>query len=445
MIFTEAAIRANSQAMIAASGGRRNIKKTSFSMFTNPENASWALYWTLSEASCPIGTYQITVGRKAFQLKPGDLFKLTYTPDGLEDVVCRIQSIEEEGLDSERFVITAVEAIEYKSTIPVVGLPASQAVLQSMEIAPLTHFIVREPPYIYASTPNTVVPIVARETGTELGAIIYISVDGGSSYSRIGVVRSFSVHGTLKSDMTATDDSIGVDFGLDVGRLSSDDEAVQKLKNLVLVGDEIICFTTIEPDPDGGYILSGLSRGMLDTAPASHSQGDDLFSIDGLSAIQSALLSPGATYFFKAVPYNAAKTGDISEAAATSLVFTNLSSGILPVEGLSANGQTANPTYTTDINLTWTPQVRDSSTPPYDLLACDGLFEVRVKVSGVQVRVDRSTTVNPFFNAWQYTQAMNLSDNGSLAGSVTFEVYNFSGSTYSPAAVVTVALDGGTP
>ena len=445
MIIKESSIRAKNSAMIAAAG-RRNVKSMSLTMFTQPENAAWSLQWALAEASYPLASVKVAVGRKGFALKPGDLFPLTYTPFGISDMVVRVLSVEEESLDSERINLTVIEAIEYVATIPGVsvasGLAGSTA--PDYAVVALTHVAVREPPFIYAETPNTIIPIMARETGTETGALVFISVDGGTSYSRLGVTRTFSVYGALTSLLADDGDSFSVDIGLDSGRLSTDANAHAKLTNLILIDDEIISFETITPVDDDSFTISGLLRGVYGTAPAEHASGAAMYRLDGLARLTSPMLTAGETYHFKMVPFNAVNTGDISEATAVSLAFRNLSMLPYAVESLTANGSSSDATYTGDIALAWDPRVRGSNDTPGDLLACEGLFEVRVIVGGTTVRTARTTTADPFFNAWTYTAAMNQADNGgALANAVTFQVYNYIDSArYSDAAAIGAAAVG---
>ena len=82
--------------------------------------------------------------------------------------------------------------------------------------------------------------------------------------------------------------------------------------------------------------------------------------------------------------------------------------------------------YDADIVLTWSPRYRGKGAGigiPGEVLATDdweGLFKIEVWVGGVKVRTQDSINAE----TWTYTQAMNISDNGSLADSVTFKLSN---------------------
>ena len=87
--------------------------------------------------------------------------------------------------------------------------------------------------------------------------------------------------------------------------------------------------------------------------------------------------------------------------------------------------------YTSDIVLTWTFRKRsegcgvgyadsvtdyDPSTDGYE-----GEYKVEVYVSSILVRTEDSLETN----TWTYTNAMNISDNGSLASEVIFKLSNY--------------------
>lgn len=456
MILRETGIRAKNSAIIAATG-RRNIKTASFLMFTNSENASWALQSYMSELSYPLASFSFPVGRKGFRLKPGDLFLLSYSPYGISNTVVRVIAIEEEALDSERLNITVVEDINYKTNRPTVTIAENQAgfITETTTVETLDAFFVVESPYIYSDTPNTIIPIIGRKTQTETGVLIYVSVDGGSSYSLLGRTSTFSVVCELESSLYAEDSSDSFDVSISIGasRLSSDANAHIKKTNLLKIGNEVISFTDIEANSSGTYTISGLLRGVFDTTIEDHvidsSTSIQAYSLDGLSSITSSIFVAGQTYYFKAVSYNRTSTGEIADAPITSIVFQNTS--LLPksVTNLLANGNSSPTTYADDsssstqpdIVLTWQPKVRGTEDLPTSFIECEGLFEVRVYAGSSLVRTVKSSDSNPFFNTWTYTEAMNISDNGGLATELIFEVYNyFDSARYSVATSITVTL-----
>ncbi len=407
----QSAIRAKNTAVIRTVG--QNVEKIDLPLFTDIEAASWAAQRILAELSYPLARVTLTVNRKAFRLCPGDLFILNYTPYNIQNMVMRVISIEEEGLSSEKLKVKAIQDIEYVANIPSIVGAESLAEMLDFSIVPLNHVRVEEPPYVIYEQPNTIVPIAAREKGTETGALVYGSVDGGNSYKQIGYITTFSVYGKLTSNLTPSSTSFTVDIPLDADYLSSNPNAFIEKTNLLLIGSEIICFENITPveDTETEYEISGLHRGLFDTAVQDHLAGSDMFSLDGLDRIQWASLQAGNEYYFKIVPYNGCNVGNISDAIAIPLLFRNRSLCPRSVINLKANGASSNATYHDDIVLTWDPRVRWSDEIPTALEYCDGLFMVGVYAG------DRNSILNESFTS-QYDTPVQLAHQKVIEGSV---------------------------
>jgi hypothetical protein len=413
-------IRAKNPANMAAVG-RRNIKTVSFPLFTNIENVSWATHMVMTEASYPLAVINLTLGRKAFQLKPGDLFILNYAPYSISGMVVRVLSIEEENLDSERFIVSVMEDINYVATAPEMIATTGQAESLDLDIEDFTHFVVMEPPYITNEWPNYVIPIVARETGNETHALIYVSVDGGSSYTFLSGTKTFAVHGVLTEAMGASDDSCNVEITLDAGLLSSDNDAHTKQSNLILIDQEVMSFKSIEAESDGTYTISDLDRGLFGTTVDDHDEDASVYArLEKLAKMQCEFLTVSETYYFKAIPRNSQQVGELADATPAVLAFRNLSTCPLPVLNLDSEEDSGG-----NIVLTWTPQTRWGDTPTA-LWECDGLFEVAVYDGSELVRTAVTTDSDPFWNEWTYTAAMLEDDFGSdPPEELAFEVVNF--------------------
>ena len=391
--FKESAIRAKNAA-VARAVGQTNVKKISLPLFTDIEAVSWATQRVLAELSYPLARVALTVNRKAFRLCPGDLFVLNYSPYGIRNMVLRVISIEEEGLSSERLKVKAIQDIEYAAGIPSVTGAEGQAEQPDFQVVPLTHVQVEEPPYVIGETPNTIVPVAAREKGTETGALVFGSVDGGDSYRRVGDISTFSVHGELTSDLTPSGTSFTVDIPVDANYLSALTWPLLEKANRLLIGSEVICFENITPveGTESEYEISGLHRGLFDTAAQDHPVGSDMYSLDGLDIITWPALQPGGDYYFKIVPFNGCNVGSLSDATAIQLHFRNRSLCPRSVINLKANGASSGATYTDDVVLTWDPRVRWNDDLPTALEYCDGLFKVEAHAGDSNPITDESFT-----------------------------------------------------
>ena len=442
--FKENAIRAKNAAVIRAVG-QKNVKKIDLPLFTDINAASWAAQRILAELSYPLAKITLTVNRKAFRLCPGDLFVFNYSPYDIQNMVLRVISIEEEGLSSERLKVKAIQDIEYAAGIPVVIGAEGKAEQPDFQVVPLTHVQVEEPPYTIGETPNTIVPIAAREKGTETGALVFGSVDGGNSYKQLEPISAFSVHGTLTAEFTPSDTSFTVDIPLDADSLASNAQAFQQKTNLLLIGSEVLCFESISPveNTESEYNISGLHRGLYDTAVQDHPNGSNVYSLDDLDTITWSALQPGNDYYFKIVPFNGCNVGNLSDAIAIPLHFRNRSLCPRSVINLEANGSASGATYTDDVALTWDPRVRWSDDIPTALEYCDGLFKVEVYAGDSNSVPDESFTS-------VYDTPVTLAHQKIIAGSVVVTTTDASttyveGTDYTidyPAGTITVLSTG---
>lgn len=449
----DASVRGKNSANMAIVGNR-NIRTVSFPLFTNINSVSWALQIALAEASYPLAKIQLYLGRKAFRLKSGDLFLLNYSPLEISNMIVRVLSMEEENLDGERIIVTVQEDINYVANIPSIVGAVGQAQILDLIIEDFENLRYIEPAYVTGETPNRIIPVIARETGTETAASIYLSIDSGTSYEKVGTVTTFAVYGTLNmalGSVDTSDDSFNVTINKDSSYLESDTQAHSKKTNLILIEDEIISFTDIVAESDGSYTISDLARGLFDTTITTHAIGTKMYGrIEKLAQLSVSYLTVGEVYYLKAVPINPQKSGELSDALAKTLTFKNLS--LLPrsVNNLSASGvdsSSSDGQYSgEDIVIEWDPRMRGSEETPSGLWECEGLFEVQVWfVDSVRtkVRTVQTTDTDQFFNTWTYTTAMNEEDNGGsgTADEIVFVVYNYIDvDRYSDPKEVTVIL-----
>lgn len=418
-------------------------------LFTTNDNAVWAGRNNLQKSSYPFAVINFSANRNAFRLEVGDPFKFSYARYGISNMICRVLQISEEGPESETITVQAQEdffSIANSITEFIVstghGVPAPD-----YTVLPFTHQNIIEAPY--ALTPEIkLLPVACRESAMDLGVEVYMSVDGGDSYlfiKRVGNLQPFgTLVGAYPADTFAIDNEIGftIDFeqGAELLETASWGEVFAGIRNVALLGDEIISFQSITPVTGTQYKLEGIIRGRYDTQKQDHAEGSEFYAIAPASValINSTEIVTGAARKFKFVPYNIKASGSIAEASALDLTIAGRALTPYIPANLMANGSGFAARYDDDIILTWSPRYRGKGAGiglPGTVLADadrEGLFAVEVYVAAALVR----TTDEIDAATWTYTEAMNTADNGSPAGSVTFKVSNYrveGGNTYESA------------
>lgn len=426
--------------------GKINHKSIKLMYFTHTENALWAADRAIKSLCFPAFEVRLKVNREAFGLYPGQCFKWTCTKYNITDMVMRIQSVDEAPMDSEYITITCIRDPNYitsaVSVYDVSGFTGSSKPDASLlEVDPIEYFKIFESPYVLVGDMIRVTPLAARVTGKEARYVLYMSLDGGTSYASLVAVNTFNPHGKLVAQYTADrariDDKRGFTFDASWDDDWGDVESITRASlyagyNMAVLGDEIICFQTITPDPvvEGRYRVVGVWGGKFDTEIEAHAAGEDFWFIGTTAFAQGdANILVGSEIYFKPVPATTLALGDISEAPSDNITIRGRGKAPYPVANLRANDELAEeyPIYDggEDVVLTWDARVRGQgagSQIPYETDSpgtYEGEFRVDVLMDASVVRSTTEITAE----TWTYTNAMNVADGGPK--DLTIRVYNY--------------------
>lgn len=418
---------------------KRVVSKTvQFALFTTNDNAVWAGRRHLLKASYPFAMISFPANRNMFKYEVGDVFKWSYAPYGISNMICRVLLKEEESLESEKIIIHAMEDIfSVAKAVTTYSIPVSHTQpAVDYTIGPFDHQKIIENPYVMSEDLG-IVPMACRETDGTLGFEIYMSVDGGISYFYIDGAANIKPFGVLVNAYPDTTWTIDDEIGITVDFHNNDVDQIETItwgevfcgeRNVALLENEIISFQSVTPVSGLRYKLDGIIRGRFGSKKVSHGVGAELYCIDFNSTIiiHQEILA-GAARKFKLLPYNIQQVCDISLASFISLsIEGEAKKPYIPIN-FEANGSSAFARYVHDIVLTWSPRYRGRGAGigiPGTILSDsdrEGYFSVEIWVGGVKKRavigIDAVT--------WTYTEDMNLADNGGLPSSVTFKLSNY--------------------
>ena len=437
--------------------GFASIKNMRFNLFTNITNAMWAADRVLKEESYPLAEIRLIVNRKAFKLQPGNLFKFKYTAWGITNMVCRVINIQEQELGSEELVILAREDVDYiseKIATTEITLPNSQWTQPDGTLSILADVYMVEAPYLLSGSETKAIPLAAKVSGREIGYQIYESVDSGATYYKIqgsnitpDGLHAFTPFGLLQNtyskDVTSIDDEVGLTIKFQAADLSIianlERSEIFGTRNLALLGDEFITFQTKTLVSGTTYKLLGVNRSIVNQEKFNHPVGTRFFFIgDDVRSLISFLDNPtGSTRYYKFVAFSATQSGD-PDLVENPITHTFTGRGLTPFipSNLKSDGEHYDPSYTAgdDIDLTWSPAYRGygagvgvASAVVDAAPTWEGYFRVKVYAHttkyGTQTLVRTTGSIND--DTWTYTNAMNVSDNGSASNWLTFSVTNY--------------------
>ncbi len=274
----------------------------------------------LQVGSTPLASIKLTATRAAWQVFPGDVFRLTWPEYGIDDVVYRALTVNRGTLTDGQIIIDAVE--------DVFGLPDNTYLVeqpggwvdpsQAPAAAPYRKLL--EAPYwdlarnLSAADLDYVddlagylETLAVRPSGAAINYGIQTRV-GAGAYEAAGngdFCPSATVVGALTKTTTAITLANGVDLDLvEVG-------------GYAIIDDEYMLVSAI--DATAG--TATLSRGLLDTVPAEHAAGARIWFADGDQGHSSTEYADGETVDVKLLPATGQGTLDVSLAQVDSLTF----------------------------------------------------------------------------------------------------------------------------
>ncbi len=240
----------------------------------------------LRTSSAPLASVEISVNRVAWDLVPGDVFKLTYPEYGIESLIFRITSIDYGKIGEPEIKILAVEDVFSLSFAEYSEPPSSGWVDPSEEPSPMAFSRVMTLPYYF---------IVNNLAPADVSAIT-------SPEEFVGVLAAQTGQDTFTFELVGTElDPLGntVETTLGerncVGRTTLSSALIQEDVSTLTFNNPFNGIVSLAP---GGFILLGsgtdssselclvqsvsgnsvtLSRGVLDTTPKNWSIGSSVF------------------------------------------------------------------------------------------------------------------------------------------------------------------------
>jgi hypothetical protein len=426
---------------------REGVKKNTVALpgFTDKNIAKEVGYKMLRNSLYGRRFMNFSLGPKELQTEPGDLVYLNAIGVGLTLTRCRILGVDED--EQFNLAVTAREEPLYIFDPINYSVPdsfAAGAVDTAVGLSQVVGFTIHEiPKAALLSAPVEIMPVYGIQHEDTIGANIYYSVDD-ISYDLLHEDRNPSPSGIL--DSTQGQDSfldpselvVDARYGTPWGGDTFDSisrAALMSTKNLSLINNELMLFQNSSLGTTASHTLSDFVRGRYNTPPKPHAQGSRLFLLDGNDRIDMLTTQIGVHYYFKAVPVNTyLQEGDISEVTAVGITIQGwahrpYAPGSLWLEenGISSRGRTK--TQELDLTIAWNncskgigfgkfpynvgnygSYVADTDITTQEIDVVVGLTVVRTADAGLT-------------QAYTYTEAFNIADNGGLANDVTFRVY----------------------
>lgn len=395
----------------------------------------------LRTVSQPLARLQLEVNRDAFAFVPGSVFALSWPQYGINKMACRVTRIAYGDLTDPKITIEALEDIfgvlETQFTAP----PSSEWVdPAAIELLNLAERLDEVPYHIVGSELRQVMTLAVR-SNTAMAGYKVLTHTGDGNYQETYDSAAFTPAGFLGAayGLTAAIDDVGIEVRYLAGADSlASITLAQRLEgvNMLLIDNELMTFSTVTSLGNGAYRISGIVRGVLDTVPATHASGAQVwFPSYGAGLTTEAGYANDVVVTAKLLPYTASATALATSATARTYSTNARALRPYPAGNVRVNGLAYAARIAGNATLTWSHRPKATMLAErkvvdqdYDGYATpDGTYTVKVLVGGSVKRTFTDLTGK----TQSYTAAQRAADSADGTLPVVFQLTSVNAAGYS--------------
>lgn len=327
-----------------------------FPGFTNSTLAMRAASRTLKALSLPLASATIYTNRAASGLNVGDVFKLSWTPYGLTQIVMRVAKIELGSLGNNVVKINCVEDVFGISSAIYAAPPPSEWTPPTSTPAPCLYHSMIEAPYwevvqligeddaqAKALTSGYAVISGVRPSSDASNAILY-SDPTNTLYEEAGTA-DFCPTAVNTAAVGRTETVITISSTIDIDLVA--------LNSYAVWGAEIVQVTAVSTTQ------MTVVRGCLDTVPTLHAVSERVFFSDFFYETDGIEYAAGEIARNKLLPSTGLGTLAIGSAPAQTVTMNSRLSRPYPPARLVLNSTYFNPVIQGDVDLVVSWRHRD--------------------------------------------------------------------------------------
>lgn len=273
----------------------------------------------LQTVSTPLARIKLTATRAAWQVYPGDVFRLSWPEYGIDDVVYRALAVNRGTLQDGQIIIDAVEDVFWLPTNTYLAEQPGEWEDPSNEPAAAPYRKMLEAPYwdlVRNLSPADMAYVDSLSGYLETLAVrpsndatnYSIQVDSGDGYQAEGN-GDFCPSATVVGALTKTTAAITLANGVDLDLVVAGSYAV--------IDDEYVLVSAI----DAVAGTATISRAVLDTVPTEHAGGTRIWFADGDQGFSTTEYADGEILAVKLLPITGRGELSISLAPADGLTF----------------------------------------------------------------------------------------------------------------------------
>lgn len=357
--FTDRVAQAQDLANIQSRGGEVSEDEFSFRGLSSAAAAQLAAARVLRTVCYPLAALELETNRRAWRLRPGELFRLTWGPLGIADMACRVTRIRLGDPRDGRIMVDAVEDIfgvawtaysnpggtEWVDPIQPPAIFAAKALVES--------------PYAMVVGPERVVLTLAGNGSPAAVGYQVWSDPAGSIYAHTNDVGKITPIGLLdggpgSGDIGYTSQVLRIVKGAGMESLVNPTEGDFLAGSAVLLIDDEFMAWTVLGDNGDGTVSVNVVRGVMDTTPVPHAGGSRVWFVsDGAGATQLTPYLTDVTVRAKLLGFNSKATRELADESEVSVTTVSRAQRPYVPTNFKINGESYPVLIAGALALTW--------------------------------------------------------------------------------------------
>jgi len=279
--FKEQPIPIRETANIQARGGIVDSENIDLTGFANATTALKRGSVAAKTLSYPLMNATMVVDGRGWNLRPGSVIKVNWSPDGIQGIVLRVVRTAYQNGMRNRIELSCVEDVFSVGEIAYIVPPPSNWQNPVGPPQPLVAQYANEAPFhILGTESRQVVSFGSRFSGIDVGYEAWHDPSGGSNFVYGATNGDFTPTGVISAPYpanTAAIDTTGFVLSSprdmnEVGVATNDEMTFGDSLALIqsAAGEEWIAFKTPTDNGNGTYTISTVWRGVLDSVPLTH-------------------------------------------------------------------------------------------------------------------------------------------------------------------------------
>ncbi|TWH48563.1 phage tail protein [Sporomusa sp. KB1] len=453
--YEQSSVDDNDPAVIEINQGSKAPKSYDYPYFTSAENALWAAKREAAQQGYPLATGTIEGNRTLYAIRTGHVVRLDWPAYGYSNLMLRVTDVDLGDFIDGTIKLEVIEDVfglgktEYGFSGSTnwqdpKKFPTGVQEYRFMELP--YELMPDKDSYIYgmAAKPDAdtqrwtiwrqtaTMPMNSTNSTTQwtpVGKIIY-------DYPEFG--DAIDMNGFEIIDISGLDRLVSATFP----NGSPNIEIARKGGKVLLLGNELMAWSSITKLPSGNWRINGIIRGIFDTVPVAHGSGEKLFFLDpGTYANVTTggpvcLAGNAVTETYNITTATAYSTEELNPQKAVSVTTVHRSERPSPPGcirmssfGVSESTKIDNPIG--DISFSWSH--RNKVLQSYGAISQDdtthyftgqlfelpegALYRIQIFVGGIFVA--ECTTIE---TVWLYTWAQRCRDSNNLDGETRIEI-----------------------